>query len=126
MAVASRSCPFKTDQGGDATRVAPVDLADRHVDGGAGRSESRADISKQQGEKPPLEIFSILDIPMFRLIVKKINPFTLKAVKIIDCGSFVFFFYWYKSILTAEFLFSFEDIVKCSEIKFSEILNLKI
>lgn len=50
VAAASRTFPIKTDTD-EATREAPVDLADRHVDDGAGRTEPRADLSTQQGEK---------------------------------------------------------------------------
>lgn len=50
MAAISRAFPIKTDADG-TTREAPVDLADRHVDDGAGYTESRADLSAQQGER---------------------------------------------------------------------------
>lgn len=53
VAAASRAFPIKTDAD-EATREAPVDLAGRHVDDGAGRTEPRADLSPQQGERFPI------------------------------------------------------------------------
>lgn len=45
MEVVARSFAIKTDETDKATREAPVDPADRHVDDGASRSESRANVS---------------------------------------------------------------------------------